>query len=121
VNPLLEKIEEPPLLQDGVFTCPHCQASHTRGPVNGLDVYRCFNCGNSTRVPKVPAPVSPFPDFSRSQLQLMRVALFDPELARRLKTLLDQLDEADFIAANETIKECQSVWANVCIIHGRES
>lgn len=27
------------------FTCPKCGASHSRGPVNGADVYRCLRCG----------------------------------------------------------------------------
>lgn len=26
------------------FTCPQCGASHDRGPVNGVDAYRCLGC-----------------------------------------------------------------------------
>lgn len=31
------------------FLCP-CGASHDRGPVNGVDVYRCLRCGQTTCV-----------------------------------------------------------------------
>lgn len=27
------------------FVCPKCGHTHTRGPVNGVDSYRCLNCG----------------------------------------------------------------------------
>ena len=35
--------------QQGKFHCP-CGKTHTRGPVNGDDVYRCLGCGKSFRV-----------------------------------------------------------------------
>jgi hypothetical protein len=27
------------------FECPKCSARHTRGFVNGVDVFRCLKCG----------------------------------------------------------------------------
>jgi rubredoxin len=27
------------------FTCPRCGAQHSRGALNGVDVYRCLRCG----------------------------------------------------------------------------
>lgn len=27
------------------FKCPQCDATHTRGFVNGVDVFRCLGCG----------------------------------------------------------------------------
>lgn len=27
------------------FECPTCGAGHTRGMVNGVDVFRCLRCG----------------------------------------------------------------------------
>lgn len=33
----------------GKFHCP-CGATHSRGPINGSDVYRCLGCGTSYRV-----------------------------------------------------------------------
>lgn len=41
------------------FTCPRCSASHTRGAVNGVDSYRCLNCGYvGPKVETPPAPVA---------------------------------------------------------------
>lgn len=28
-----------------VFECPSCGARHTRGFLNGVDVFRCLHCG----------------------------------------------------------------------------
>jgi hypothetical protein len=30
---------------DILFECPTCGAHHTRGFVNGVDVFRCLRCG----------------------------------------------------------------------------
>lgn len=27
------------------FECPNCNATHSRGYVNGVDVFRCLRCG----------------------------------------------------------------------------
>lgn len=35
--------------KDGRFHCP-CGQTHNRGPVNGVDVYRCLGCGKSYRI-----------------------------------------------------------------------
>jgi transcription elongation factor Elf1 len=34
------------------FSCPQCSAQHSRGTVNGVDVYRCLKCGWSGRLDK---------------------------------------------------------------------
>jgi len=33
----------------GTFHCP-CGRHHSRGPLNGYDVYRCLGCGKTFRV-----------------------------------------------------------------------
>lgn len=35
--------------KDGTFHCP-AGHKHSRGPLNGVDVYRCLNCGSAWRV-----------------------------------------------------------------------
>jgi hypothetical protein len=45
-----EKKTEPAFVDDvGIFHCP-CGYVHGRGPINGVDVYRCLKCGQSFRV-----------------------------------------------------------------------
>lgn len=34
---------------NGKYHCP-CGATHERGPVNGVDVYRCLKCGSAFKV-----------------------------------------------------------------------
>jgi len=31
------------------FECPRCHRAHTRGFVNGVDTFRCMNCGYTGR------------------------------------------------------------------------
>lgn len=51
----------PCLSADGTFHCA-CGAAHMRGPVNGVDVYRCLRCGRTTRIePRVTAESEPKP------------------------------------------------------------
>ncbi len=35
--------------ESGKFHCP-CGATHNRGAINGVNVYRCLKCGKSYRV-----------------------------------------------------------------------
>ena len=35
--------------ESGRFHCP-CGATHGRGPINGVDVYRCLHCGTCYQV-----------------------------------------------------------------------
>ncbi len=54
--------------------------------------------------------------------QLVSIAQYDSELALELKMLQNQLEEADFESANQTVMRCQKlVWKNLCVAHGRKS
>jgi len=30
-----------------LFVCPSCEATHTRGFIDGISLFRCLNCGYS--------------------------------------------------------------------------
>ena len=137
MNPLLEKVNESTEILDHLNAghCPDCGGNgFLTGPEAGImQNIKCKHCGSEFnycppcevlregRAHRIGEP-KVIPDFSLCQAQLMRVTLFDRELALSLKDLLACLDEADFESANKVIMHCQrQVWKNLCIARGVNS
>jgi hypothetical protein len=51
------------------FTCPRCEHCHSRGFLNGIDVFRCLHCGY------VGHGFHPDPEIDRAVGQEMKAAI----------------------------------------------